>query len=118
MSELHRGVVKWFNDAKGFGFIEHESGKDVFVHYSVIDSEGFRTLKDGETVEYELRVGDKGMNASRVVRTSQPKGATNDGTAETAGIAAEIERSAAIAASDAPIGAPIAAEGERAGTEY
>jgi cold shock protein len=69
MSETLRGVVKWFNDAKGFGFIEHKSGKDVFVHYSVIQSEGFKTLKDGETVEYELQEGDKGLNAARVYRT-------------------------------------------------
>ncbi len=70
MGELQRGVVKWFNDAKGFGFIEHESGRDVFVHYSVIESEGFKTLKDGEEVAYELSEGDKGLHAARVIRTS------------------------------------------------
>lgn len=68
MAELERGVVKWFNDAKGFGFIEHPSGRDVFVHYSVIQSDGFKTLKDGEDVEYELSEGDKGLHAKRVVR--------------------------------------------------
>lgn len=68
MSELQRGVVKWFNDAKGFGFLEHETGRDVFVHYSVIDAEGFKTLKDGEEVCYELREGDKGLHAVKVVR--------------------------------------------------
>lgn len=73
MGELHRGVVKWFNDAKGFGFIEHETGKDVFVHYSVIEQDGFKTLKDGEEVEYELREGDKGLNAARVSRVNAPK---------------------------------------------
>ena len=72
MSEIQRGIVKWFNDAKGFGFIEHETGRDVFVHYSVIESEGFKTLKDGEEVEYELREGDKGLNASRVIRVNPP----------------------------------------------
>lgn len=72
MAEMQRGVVKWFNDAKGFGFIQHETGKDVFVHYSVIESEGFKTLKDGEEVTYELREGDKGLNASRVMRMNPP----------------------------------------------
>lgn len=71
MSDLLRGQVKWFNDAKGFGFIEHETGKDVFVHYSVIEGEGFKTLKDGEEVEYSLKEGDKGLNASRVIRVNQ-----------------------------------------------
>jgi len=61
---MQRGLVKWFNDAKGFGFIQHDNGKDVFVHYSVIETEGFKTLKDGEEVMYELREGDKGLNAA------------------------------------------------------
>lgn len=68
MSETLKGVVKWFNDAKGFGFIEHTSGKDVFVHYSVIEAEGFKTLKDGEEVEYEIKEGPKGLHAMRVQR--------------------------------------------------
>lgn len=72
MSETLKGVVKWFNDAKGFGFIEHKSGKDVFVHYSVIQADGFKTLKDGETVEYELNEGSKGLHAARVFRLAQP----------------------------------------------
>jgi len=72
-----KGVVKWFNDAKGFGFIEHTSGRDVFVHYSVIDADGFKTLKDGESVEYELKEGPKGLQAAKVTRTksSTPEGA-------------------------------------------
>jgi CspA family cold shock protein len=68
MAELLRGSVKWFNDAKGFGFIEHTTGKDVFVHYSVIEWDGFKTLKDGEEVEYELKEGQKGLHAARVMR--------------------------------------------------
>lgn len=68
MSETLKGTVKWFNDAKGFGFIEHTSGKDVFVHYSVIEADGFKTLKDGEAVEYEIKEGPKGLHASRVAR--------------------------------------------------
>lgn len=68
MSDTLKGVVKWFNDAKGFGFIEHTSGRDVFVHYSVIESEGFKTLKDGEEVLYEIKEGPKGLHAMKVVR--------------------------------------------------
>ena len=70
-SGVLKGVVKWFNDAKGFGFIEHTSGRDVFVHYSVITTEGFKTLKDGENVEYELKEGPKGLQASKVLRTKK-----------------------------------------------
>lgn len=72
-SSTLKGTVKWFNDAKGFGFIAHSSGRDVFVHYSVIATEGFKTLKDGETVEYELKEGPKGLQASKVVRTATPE---------------------------------------------
>ncbi len=68
MSDALKGKVKWFNDAKGFGFIEHTNGKDVFVHYSVIEWEGFKTLKDGEEVLYELKEGPKGLHAARVLR--------------------------------------------------
>lgn len=71
MSEKLKGVVKWFNDAKGFGFIENAKG-DVFVHYSVIESAGFKTLKDGEEVEYEMDAGDKGLHAKKVVRVNAP----------------------------------------------
>jgi len=63
---MHRGRVKWFNDNKGFGFIEQDEGEDVFVHYSVIDMEGFRTLAEGSIVEFEMVKGDKGLQATRV----------------------------------------------------
>ena len=63
-----KGTVKWFNNQKGYGFISDESGKDVFVHYSVIEWEGFKTLKDGEQVNYELKEGEKGLHAARVLR--------------------------------------------------
>ena len=61
------GTVKWFNDDKGFGFIEREDGKDVFVHHSAIVMEGFKTLKQGQEVEYEMNVGDKGPQAHNVL---------------------------------------------------
>ena len=92
MAELQRGVVKWFNDAKGFGFIEHTSGRDVFVHYSVIEWDGFKTLKDGEEVHYELSEGDKGLHAAKVVRLvpAEESEQSADGAAETTSIQ-EIE---------------------------
>jgi CspA family cold shock protein len=66
---MPRGKVKWFNDAKGYGFIEQvEGGDDVFVHFSAIQADGFRTLREGQEVEFELRTGDKGLNAQNVVR--------------------------------------------------
>ena len=66
-----RGKVKWFNDAKGFGFIEHTSGRDVFVHFSSIQSDGFKTLKDGDEVEYEMKEGPKGFHATKVQRLAR-----------------------------------------------
>ena len=57
------GKVKWFNDAKGYGFIEQESGDDVFVHHSSIQGEGFKTLEEGQAVEFEIEQGQKGPSA-------------------------------------------------------
>lgn len=62
------GRVKWFNDAKGYGFIEHETGKDLFVHFSSIQQEGFKTLTEGEAVEFDLVEGPKGPAAENVTR--------------------------------------------------
>ena len=61
-----KGKVKWFNESKGFGFIEQDSGKDVFVHYSAIEGDGFRTRAEGEEVEFEVIEGPKGPQASKV----------------------------------------------------
>ena len=62
------GTVKWFNDAKGFGFIQREGGPDVFVHYSVIQSSGFKTLAEGDKVEFEIVEGPKGPQAGNVTK--------------------------------------------------
>lgn len=63
---MANGTVKWFNDAKGYGFIMREDGKDVFVHYSSIEGDGFRTLNQGQHVQYEEEAGPKGLFAVRV----------------------------------------------------
>ena len=61
------GKVKWFNDAKGYGFIEQQGGPDVFVHFSAILTEGFKSLKEGQEVEFEVSQGPKGPQASKVI---------------------------------------------------
>lgn len=62
------GTVKWFNGDKGFGFIEREDGDDVFVHFSAIEGEGFKTLEEGQKVEFDIVDGDRGQQAANVVK--------------------------------------------------
>ena len=64
---IYNGTVKWFNDQKGFGFIERESGDDVFVHFSAIEQDGFKSLEEGQDVEFEVVEGDRGPQAENVV---------------------------------------------------
>ncbi|HEX6835994.1 MAG TPA: cold-shock protein [Polyangia bacterium] len=65
---MEKGTVKWFNDAKGFGFITREQGPDVFVHHTAIQADGFRSLSEGDQVEFEVTQGQKGLQASNVRR--------------------------------------------------
>ena len=67
---MARGTVKWFNDQKGFGFITQEDGPDVFVHYSAIEGSGFRSLSEGDAVEYQVVQGSKGPQAQAVKRVT------------------------------------------------
>lgn len=63
-----KGTVKWFNDTKGYGFITPNSGEDVFVHFSAIVADGFRTLAEGDVVEFDLQQTDRGLHAAKVIR--------------------------------------------------
>lgn len=65
---MARGTVKWFNDSKGYGFISADGARDVFVHHSEIEGQGFRTLHEGEQVEFDVKAGDKGDEATHVIK--------------------------------------------------
>jgi cold shock protein len=65
---MPKGTVKWFDNSKGYGFISHEGGKDVFVHHTAIQGEGYKTLEEGQQVEFELTKGPKGDQATNVVK--------------------------------------------------
>ena len=65
---MEKGTVKWFNRTKGFGFIERPEGEDVFVHYNAIEGEGYKTLNDGDEVEFDIEEGPKGLQAANVRR--------------------------------------------------
>jgi len=66
VAEREKGTVKWFNDGKGYGFITRDAGDDVFVHYSEVEGAGFRSLQEGQRVEFEVEQGQKGLQAVRV----------------------------------------------------
>jgi CspA family cold shock protein len=65
---MANGIVKWFNDSKGFGFLERENGEDVFVHFSAITGDGFKSLAEGDKVSFEVVKGPKGLQAANVVK--------------------------------------------------
>ncbi|MGP4713537.1 MULTISPECIES: cold-shock protein [unclassified Psychrobacter] len=71
MSDREQGTVKWFNDAKGFGFIQRDGGEDIFVHFRAIQGDGYRSLKDGEKVEFSVVEGDKGLQAEDVRKVEE-----------------------------------------------
>ncbi len=65
---METGTIKWFNSSKGYGFISREGGDDVFVHYNAIEGDGYRTLEEGDKVEFEIEQGPKGLQASKVTK--------------------------------------------------
>ncbi len=65
---METGTIKWFNSPKGYGFISREEGDDVFVHYNAIEGDGYRTLEEGDKVEFEVEQGPKGLQASKVTK--------------------------------------------------
>ena len=67
---MAQGTVKWFNDSKGFGFIVNETGEDIFVHFSAIEGEGYKTLREGQAVNYECEKGPKGLHAAKVTKSN------------------------------------------------
>ncbi len=80
---MPQGIVKWFNDAKGYGFITQEDGGDIFVHYTAIQQEGFKSLKEGDSVEFEVSQGPKGLQAANVRRSGSGGGSESEAGAET-----------------------------------
>ena len=86
---MQSGTVKWFNNAKGYGFIVPESGgEDVFVHYSTIDGSGFKTLKEGQVVQYEASESPRGVQTTRVVGDANASDSAKSGSEESTGASA------------------------------
>ena len=79
---MPQGIVKWFNDAKGYGFITQEDGGDIFVHYTAIQQEGFKSLKEGDNVEFEVSQGPKGLQAANVRQSGGGSGAGSEAEIE------------------------------------
>lgn len=67
---MEKGTIKWFNDEKGYGFISREAGDDVFVHFSAIQGDGFKTLEEGQSVTFDVETGDRGLQAANVSKAS------------------------------------------------
>lgn len=80
----YKGIVKWFNNSKGYGFIGREDGPDVFVHYSAIESDGYKALKEGDEVEFDIVQGEKGPQADAVLCSKAAAAAQRDSTDERA----------------------------------
>lgn len=94
---MARGKVKWFNDSKGYGFIEQPDGEDVFVHFSAISMDGFKTLAEGEEVDFEVRETDKGLQAANVFRGSEPVATDSASDGDGSDASADAAEPAAIA---------------------
>lgn len=80
-----KGKVKWFSKMKGYGFIEQEGGKDVFVHYAAIQGEGYKKLEEGEEITFEIVQGEKGPQAANVIRSKKPAAKQPEGAPQAAG---------------------------------
>ncbi len=70
MAQREQGTVKWFNDSKGFGFVQRENGEDIFVHFRAIQGDGYRSLKEGERIEFIVTEGQKGLQAEEVTKVN------------------------------------------------
>jgi CspA family cold shock protein len=100
------GTVKWFSNEKGYGFIERDSGEDVFVHHSDIEGDGFKTLRQGERVEFEVEAADKGPRARRVVREEQETREEGSAPADRNGSGSAAARTEQAGSAETSAGSP------------